>query len=134
MNDRTIRWIIGSAAAALWISTILTLAADIHDRWHLAILLAACVASLAGTACVLDARAQAREAHRSAERRAALDQIIAAVDQHAGRMEKSVFTAERWMANGWRAERLAQHDAAEARAAQRGDETGPLPMIFNGLR
>jgi hypothetical protein len=149
VNVCTTRWIIGSVAAALWALTVITATVNIHVRWYLAIWLGAFIASLGVLACLVDAMARVREARRHAAGRVALDQsveaVCAALDKHADRMERSVnshgrrmessvFTAERWQANGRRGEILAQIDAAQAVATQRGDETGPLPAIFGGAR
>ncbi|MEV4178784.1 hypothetical protein [Nonomuraea sp. NPDC049709] len=140
-----IRWIIGSTAAALWVTTALTAGAGVTMHVYLAVLLATTVASCGVLLCLADAMARARVTQSSAAGRAALDASVqvltGAIDQHAVRMEKAtavhgdrlrrdVFSAERIMTTKWRGEALASLDASLEEAARaRGSDTGPLPKI-----
>ncbi|SEN91354.1 hypothetical protein [Nonomuraea pusilla] len=149
MNERKTRWIIGSVAAALWATIVVATAIELSLRWYLAIWLAALVASCMVLAFLVDGMAKVREERSAAALRAAINDgvqdLCTAIDQHGTRMEvtsrehgdklaKSVLSAERWLTNGWRAEKLAQMDAAAAKAAQLGDETGPLPIVRGRCR
>jgi hypothetical protein len=159
VNERTTRWIIGSMATALWVTTALTARIGVTMHWYLAIWLATALASCGVLLCVADALARARDAKRDAMRRVPSDgiQVICEaielhaskmstlVDRHATRMETAteghgnqlradVFNAERWQANLWRGQTLGQYDAAMEAARRAGNDTGPLPRITAGPR
>ncbi|MFI7644273.1 hypothetical protein [Nonomuraea sp. NPDC049400] len=141
------RWIIGSTAAALWVTTALAAKAELSLHWYLAIGMATVVASGGVLVCIADALTRAREAHQTAAGRAAfnegIQEIRAAIGEHAERMEiatlghadqlrRDVLTADRWLLTAkWRGHALAQHDAA-AEAAQRGSDSGQWPIVSNG--
>jgi hypothetical protein len=133
VNKRSTRWIIGGAAAALWGTTLATATIELHMRWYLALWLATGVASAAVLICLGDSLAAARQVEREARSKAAFDEglriITAAIREHGEKVCKSVFSAQHWAAIVFRAGKLAEYDAAAAKEAQSGDETGPFRAI-----
>lgn len=134
MKERTTHLIAGGVTGVLWGATVG--AAVIHPRMqiYVTILSAAVMATLYWLTRVAGAITIRRDERQTAlvvaATREGVATLQAAIAGHAGRMERSVsnhgdglrttvFTAERWMTNGWRAELMAQKDAAEAAAARR---------------
>jgi hypothetical protein len=138
LKESTTHWVAGSVTGVLWGST--AGAAMIHPQIqvYITILSAAVMSTFWGLTRVAGAmtirRDERQRALTVALAREGVTAVQEAIARHAGRMEQavsahgdglatSVFTAERWMTNGWRAEKLSRMDAAEAAAARgpRGD-------------
>lgn len=132
VNESSMRWIIGSTAAALWVTILLTASIGLTLHWYLTIWLATAVASGGVVACLVDAMARARETRAIAVLREVIGEHAKRMEEatsgHAERLRSDVFTLERWMANRWRGDALAKHDAT-VEAARRGSDSGPLPSI-----
>ena len=138
-HERKTRWIIGTAAVALWGVTVTTAGLEVGFRWYLAIWLATFVGSLGVLICIADGMIRARQAEAAMLGRLGVGEVKEAIARHAARMEqatkthgdkmaKNVFAADRWFANGKRGEVLAQLDAAEAVRRNNG-LSGPINVV-----
>lgn len=139
MKQRTTRWIIGTAAVALWGATIAMAGLEIGFRWYLATWLATFIGSLGVLICIADAMIRARQAETAHLERMGVSELKDAIAWHATRMEqatklhgdkmeKKVFAADRWYANGKRGEVLAELDAADA-VRRRNEDSGPINVV-----
>lgn len=138
-HERKTRWIIGTAAVALWGVTITTAGLEVGFRWYLAICLATFIGSLGVLICVADGLIRARQAEKADLGRESVSEVKEAIARHAARMERAtkthgdkmeqkVFAAGRWYANGRRGEVLAKLDAAEA-VRRRNGISGPISVV-----
>jgi hypothetical protein len=139
VKQRNTRWITGTAAVALWGLTVTAAGLEIGVRWYLAIWLATFVGSLGVLICIADSMIRARQAERTDLGRDGVGEVKEAIARHAARMEQAtkthgdkmerkVFAADRWYANGSRGETLAKLDAAEA-VRRSSEDSGPINIV-----